>query len=399
MITKFNMPAKRMEKVYASVPRKILERARQLEKEGRKIIHLELGEPDFNTPAPIVESTVDALRNSKTHYESNRGNTMLRQKIAEDICRSQGLRYDPDEEILMAAGVAPGIFYSILAYIGKGDEVITFEPEFMNYDIDIMLAGGTNVPIVLCAENGFQIDPSEVEKAITPRTKMMIINNPHNPTGVVHKADILERLAKLAVQYDLLVVTDEVYEKIVYDGVKAVSIAAFPGMRQRTILLNGFSKAYAMTGWRMGYIAADAGLMTPILRIHQYLATCIPTFTQAGLAERMDDPMCIQDIDHMVSVFQERRDLVVSMLEGIPNIAFVKPQGAFYLMVDISKTGLTGMEFAGRLLEEENVALSPACAFGKSFDDYIRISYATSKEELITGLTHIGYLVEKLTQH
>ncbi len=369
-----------------------------MEKEGRKIVHLELGEPDFNTPAPIVESTIAALREHKTHYESNRGNAKLRQKIAADIFSCQGVSYDPNEEILMAAGVAPGIFYSIMAFVGEGDEVITFQPEFMNYDIDIMLAGGKKVPIALQAENGFRINPDEVEKAITPNTKMMIINNPHNPTGVVHEAEVLEKLAALAVKYDLLVVTDEVYDKIVYDGKKAVSIATFPGMRERTILLNGFSKAYAMTGWRMGYIAADKGIMTPILRVHQYLATCIPSFTQAGLAESMDDPESLKCIDEMVETFAQRRDLVVSMLEDIPNVTFVKPQGAFYIMVNIAKTGLSGMDFAMRLLEEENVALSPACAFGQAYDDFIRISYATSMEDLKLGLTNFGRFIKRMTE-
>ena len=396
MEKKYCVPAERMKNVYASVPRKILERARVLEKDGRKIVHMEIGEPDFNSPLPIIHSTVEALQANKTHYESNRGNLVLRKKIAAAILKDQGISYDAEEEILMAAGVAPGNFYSIMAFVGEGDEVITFAPEFMNYDIDVMLAGGTNVIIPLKAENAFQIDLAEVEKAITPKTKMIIINNPHNPTGVVHDEEILKGLAELAVKYDLLVLSDEVYDKIVYDGRKAVSIASFPGMKERTILLNGFSKAYAMTGWRMGYVAADRSLMTPILRVHQYLATCIPTFTQAGLAESMDAPESLESIKKMVSTFELRRNTLLELLDQIPEVTYVKPSGAFYVMIDVSRLKLTDMDFAMRILEEEGVALCPATAFGKQYSNFVRISYATSMEDIKLGLERFARFVKKV---
>ena len=200
MDKKCSVPAKRMENVYASVPRKILERARQLEKQGRTIAHMEIGEPDFDTPRPIIDATIAAMNANKTHYESNRGNALLRKKICDEIYKSQGLQYDPDEEILMTAGVAPGIFYSVMAFAGEGDEVITFGPAFMNYDVDIMLAGATNVSVPLKPENGYKIDLADLEAAITPKTKMIIVNNPHNPTGVVHSEESLRGVAELAIK-------------------------------------------------------------------------------------------------------------------------------------------------------------------------------------------------------
>jgi len=397
MGSKFNIPAHRMDNVYPSIPRKIHDRALAMEREGKTIIHFELGEPDFDTPAPIVSSTIDALKANKTHYESNMGNLKLRTKIAEDIKERHGLSYNPEKEILMTEGVSPCILYSIMAYTQPGDEVITFGPVFINYDVDLMFSGAKNVVIPLSAENGFKINPDDVRAAITPATKMIIINNPNNPTGVVYPPEILEELAKIAVENDLLVVSDEVYDQIVYDGKVVKSIATFPGMRERTIILNGFSKVYAMTGWRMGYIAADEGLMTPLLRFHQYAVVCIPTFSQAGLAESMDNPECIKARDEMVKMFEQRRDKLVELLSDIEEVSFVKPEGAFYMLVDISKLGISDMDFAMRLLEEEHVAVSPASAFGAGYSNFIRISYANSIENICLGLECFKRFVKKLS--
>ncbi len=392
----FYSSARRVECMDFSPVRKVLDRAKELERTGRSIVHFEIGEPDFNTPGDIINATITAMKNNMTHYGPNRGLPVLRKAICKKLAEDNQLDYDPDEEIIVTVGAAEAVLNTILAFIDEEDEVIVFTPAFMNYRNLIKMAGGKVVPIPLREENGFQINASEVRAAITPKTRMILVNNPHNPTGTVFSEDVLREIANIAVENDLLVLSDEIYERIVYDGAKSVSMASFDGMKKRTITINGFSKSHAMTGWRLGYLAADKKLIPPILKLHQYVTTCAPTFLQSGVADAMETEKCKQDIELMVKTFASRRRLLLDGLSGIDGLTITEPKGAFYVFVNVSGTGLNGEEFATRLLENNGVALVPGVGFDSTFVDYVRISYATSESQIQEGLKRMKEFVENL---
>lgn len=385
--------AERMANVKPSPIRKVLEQAKQMQKDGRDIIHLEIGEPDFCTPAPIVEAAMRYMQAGETHYTANRGVPELLAAVSRDLEKRHHIRYLPQEEIIITVGVAEALFDAIFAYINPGDEVIGFTPAFMNYPMDLSMAGATYVPIPLREADGFQADSQELEAKITEKTRMLILCNPCNPSGAVFDDESLRRIAEIAIRYNLLVISDQIYDRLIYDIDHVTSIASLPGMRERTFLLNGFSKAYAMTGWRVGYLAADKTLISPILRVHQYLTTCLPGFVQKAIAEKLDDPETEKIVCDMVDTFRERRDVLVALLQEVPNVSFSIPQGAFYLMLNVSATGLDGEAFAARLLEEQGVALVPAVAFGEDYRSYVRISYANSVEAIRDGVRRIQEFV------
>ena len=388
--------SQRLEQVRFSPVRKVLERTIELENAGMDTIHFQIGEPDCNTPQPIVDATIRALRNNMTHYGPNRGLLLLRQEIAKHLSSYNKLQYNFETEILITVSGAEAIFDSIMAFVNPGDEVIIFSPAFMNYKNVIHIAGGIPIEIPLRKENNLQIDPNEVQKHITPKTKMLILNNPSNPTGVVYTDEVLGELARIVVDNGLLVLSDEMYDQILYDGTSVTSIAAFDGMRDHTITMNGFSKTFAMTGWRLGYLAAPETLIPHLLKMHQYETTCAPTFIQQGVAEAMNLPETQSIVCQMVESFSKRRKLVLDGLAAIPGITFAEPKGAFYVFPDVSGTGLSGKEFAERLLEEEGVATVPGAGFAESASDHIRISFATSEADIIKGLDRIAKFVAKL---
>lgn len=388
--------AVRLDSMAFSPVRKVLEKAQELEKQGRSIIHFEIGEPDFDTPIEIIEAAKQGLSEKLTHYGPNRGLPALRDAIARKLNKENDLSYDPDTEILVTVGAAEAILDAILAYIDPGDEVIVFTPAYMNYYNMITMAGGTVVEIPLREEEGFQVNPAALAEKITPRTKMLIINDPQNPSGTTYDAGVLEKIAKIVVDYDLLVLSDEIYERITYNGVKHTSIATFPGMKERTLVINGFSKAYAMTGWRVGYVAAEASLILPILKIHQYNTTCLPIFIQKGLAETMNSESCNMQIDAMVERFRNRREILLNKLRQSPRLSIPEPGGAFYVFVNVSKTGMNGEQFAQQLLQEQGVAVVPGGGFGSDFKNYVRISYATADENVAEGAARICAFVEGL---
>lgn len=385
--------ADRLEQVYFSPIRQVEEKANALAKEGHPVIKFSIGEPDFNTPEPIKAATIQAIKENKTHYASNRGLLELRQCIAQKLKENNGLEYDPETEILVTSGGAEVINDAFLAVLNPGDEVIVFTPAFMNYENLIHLCGAKMVGIPLKEENGFQIDPAAVKARITERTRMIVLNNPSNPLGIVFKEEVLEEIAKIAVQYNLLVFTDEMYNEILYDGVVCRSIASFPDMKIRTITMNGFSKTYAMTGWRVGYVAADSRVISNILKVHQYATTCSPTFIQYGLAAAMNSPETVSEVKKMVQVFDHRRKLVMAGLDKIGKLTYIVPEGAFYIFVNVSQTGMDGDEFASKLLNEFYVATVPGTKLGDWCKDYIRISYATSDQNLEEGLSRMDRFV------
>ena len=387
--------ANRLEEMYFSPIRQVGERAAALAEQGQPVISFSSGEPDFNTPEPIKAATIQAIEHNKTHYAPNRGILSLRKAIAAQLRTVVGVEYDPVSEILLTAGGAEAINNAFLAVLNPGDEAIVFTPAFMNYENLISMCGATMVNIPLRKENGFQIDPQELAEHISSKTKLIILNNPCNPTGVVYTVETLEKVANLAKEHDLLVFSDEIYNQITYDGVSCPSIASFPGMKERTILMNGFSKAYAMTGWRLGYLAADSRMLSNLLKVHQYTTTCAPTFIQEGLAETMNAPETMAEVKQMVAAFDRRRKLLMQGLDAIGNLEYIKPQGAFYIFIDVSKTGMDGAEFARRLLEERYVACVPGSKLGGHCGNFVRISYATSDENIKEGLARIDEFLNK----
>ncbi|HSB67723.1 MAG TPA: pyridoxal phosphate-dependent aminotransferase [Candidatus Methylomirabilis sp.] len=381
-------PASRMELVPFSGIRKVFERAKALEREGRPVIFLETGRPDFDTPRHIKEAAKRALDAGDVHYTSNYGTAELRAAIAEKLRRENGLRYDPGTEILVTIGAAEAILDVFLSVLNPGDEVLYPEPSWLNYMAAARLAGAIPVPIPLRESNGYQIDVDEVRERITPRTRLLVVVSPHNPTGTVQSPDTLRRLADLANRCDLLVMSDEIYERITYDGQAHLPLASCPGMRDRTVTINGFSKAFSMTGWRLGYAAAPPPLIQAMNRVHQYNVSCACAFAQAGAVAALTGP---QDcVTAMVAEFKRRRDLVVPAVNAVPGLSCLKPGGAFYVWVNISRTGVSSEEFSLKLLEGAHVSSVPGTVFGESGQGYIRFSYANAYERLEEAMRRLA---------
>ncbi len=388
--------AKRLEKVEASPIRTILDRAAVLRSEGKPVIPFSAGEPDFNTPTDIKEATIRAITNNQTKYTSNRGYPGLRKVLKDYIQRETGVEYDPETEILVTSSAAEALNNTIMSFVDDGDEVIVLTPAFISYKCLVNMCGAKYIDIPMDPEKGFQVDLDQIKAAITDKTKMLILNNPSNPTGAVFSKESLAEICKLAVEKNFLVLADEIYSRLVYDGAEFHSVASFPGMRDHAIVISGFSKTFAMTGWRVGYIATDAKLAARILRTHQYSTTCSPTFIQVALAETMDTPRTRKQVEEMIEAFANRRKLIMSLLDEIPGLSYVKPYGAFYIMVDVSGLGMTSTEFAQKLLEEKYVATVPAVGLDDKTSKFVRFSYATSEENIQEGLRRVKELVQEL---
>ena len=382
--------AKRLEKVEASPIRTILDRAAVLRGEGKPVI------PFFNTPTDIKEATIRAITNNQTKYTSNRGYPALRKVLQDYIQRETGQEYDPETEILVTSSAAEALNNTIMTFVDEGDEVIVLTPAFISYKCLVNMCGAKYIDIPMDPEKGFQVDIEAVKAAVSDKTKMLILNNPSNPTGAVFSREVLEEICKLAVERNFLVLSDEIYSRLVYDGAQFHSVASFPGMRDRAVIISGFSKTFAMTGWRVGYIATDAKLAARILRTHQYSTTCSPTFIQVALAESMDTPRTRKQVEEMIQAFANRRKLIMKLLDEIPQLSYVKPYGAFYIMVDVSGLGMTSTEFAQKLLEEKYVATVPAVGLDDKTGKFVRFSYATSEENIQEGLRRIKEMVEEL---
>jgi aminotransferase len=381
------VPAERMSLVPFSGIRRVFERAKALEREGRPVIFLETGRPDFDTPAHIKEAAKRALDAGRVHYTSNYGIPELRAAIAEKLKRDNGLTYDPDAEIIVTVGAAEAVFDAFLAFLNPGDEVLYPEPSWLNYAAAARLAGAVPVPVPLHESNGYQIDPEEVRRRITSRTRLLMIVSPHNPTGAVQASDTLRSLADLAVRCNLLVVSDEIYERIIYDDRVLVSAASYPGMSERTLTINGFSKAFSMTGWRLGYAAGPPHMIQTMNRVHQYNVACACSFAQEGAVAALRGPQ--HCVTAMVAEFKRRRDLMVPALNAIGGLSCPTPGGAFYLWVNIRGLGVTSEDFSLRLLERASVSSVPGTVFGASGEGYVRFSYANSYDRLTEAIQRI----------
>ena len=385
--------AKRMESLPFSEIRAVMEKATKMQQAGENVIHLEIGRPDFDTPEKIKEAAYESLKAGHVFYTSNYGIPALRKEIAKWETEHHGVQYDADE-VLVTVGVGEATYASMAAFLEDGDEVLVPNPVWLNYIHVPSSLGAVPVTYNLKEENNYQIDMEELESKITDKTKMIVIVNPSNPTGGVLSRETLEKLSQLAIKNDLLVVADEIYSQLVYDDTKHVSIASLPGMKERTITLGGFSKAYSMTGWRLGYMCAPRGIIAACVRVHQYTITCASSFVQEAAVTALRD--CADDVEAMRQEYQRRKDYAVKALNEINGISCNDPQGAFYIFVNVKSLGMSSMEVAEYFLEEANVAMVPGSAFGSEGEGYLRVSYACSYEDLQEAIRTIKEAVEKL---
>jgi len=356
------------------------------------VISLGVGEPDFKTPYSIRRAGIESLEKGRTWYTANAGLLELRRQIAAYLRRRFALSYEEDA-ILVTVGGSEAIDLCIRACLDPGDEVLIPEPSFVCYDPITRLAGGVPVPIVTRAEEGFRLTPEALEAAITPRTKVLVLPYPNNPTGAIMKKEHLEALVPILLRHNILVLSDEIYAELTFEG-KHVSIASLPGMAERTVVVNGFSKAYAMTGWRLGYAAGPREVIKVMTKLHQFAIMCAPTTSQYAAIEAMKN--CDDEIERMAVQFGMRRGLMVGSLNRM-GLACADPLGTFYVFPSIRSTGLSSDEFCERLLREQKVAVVPGNAFGKSGEGYVRISYSYSVDHLIEALRRIEVFVEGQT--
>lgn len=364
----------------------VLAKAQALEARGMNVVHLEIGEPDFDTPKNIRDAAARALDKGYTHYCNSQGIIPLREQVAREFEKTRGIKVDP-ERVIITPGAKPIMFYSILALLQEGDEAIYPNPLFPIYESMIEFTGARAVAVPLREELDFRFDIDELKSKVTPRTKLIVLNSPHNPTGSVLTEGDIKAIAEIAREYDITVLSDEVYEYIIYEG-KHHSIASLPGMLDRTILLSGFSKTYAMTGWRMGYAVVPEALVHPIVRLISNSISCTPPFIQYAGIEALTGPQ--QSVLQMVGEFRRRRDLIVDGLNQIPGISCVRPRGAFYVFPSIKKLDIDCSQFAEYLLKEHGVAALPGTHFGRYGDGYLRFSYANSQENIKKALERVA---------
>jgi aminotransferase len=355
------------------------------------VISLGIGEPDFDTPPAIVRAGIHSLNAGETHYTSNSGIRELRAALAEHLERLYGLRYDPETELLITVGVSEALYLALAATVDPGDEVMVPEPCFVSYNPEVIFAGGVPLNLRTSVENGFQLLASQVEEAITDRTKTLLLAYPNNPTGAVMTRERLLDIAGLAEKRDLLVISDEIYDRLVY-GMEHTCFAALPNMRQRTILLGGFSKSYAMTGWRIGYAAAPAEILAAMRKVHQYTIMSAPTTAQYAALEALRHGE--EAMEEMRARYDRRRRLIVDGLNNI-GLACFEPRGAFYAFPSIATTGMSDEEFSERLLMEEKVACVPGSAFGTCGAGHVRCSYATSYNHIEQALERMARFAQR----
>lgn len=383
-----NYVAERVKLIEESATIAIANKAKQMMREGIDVIELGGGDPDFDTPTHIVEAAVRAVRSGHTHYGLSRGSLELRQAISDKLGRENGIQADPEKEILVAPGGKQAILYAVLTTIGPGDEVLIPEPYWVSYPAIVKLAGGHVVSVPIDPNTGFRVTAGDIAAQITPRSKMLIITNPNNPTGVVLTEREMLEIAEVVEKYDLLVICDEVYEKIIYDGVTFRSLASMDGIKDRIVTINGFSKTYAMTGWRLGYMVGPAWLITQALKVQQQSATCVCSFAQHGGVAALNGPQdCVRE---MVSEYQRRRDEMVSSLNATGILRCRKPEGTFYLWVDASQLGKSSAEIAHLLLERARVTSTPGPAFGTSGRGFMRMNFAVPTARLQEAVQRIA---------
>jgi aspartate aminotransferase len=384
--------AERMSRLGTETAFEVLARAKALEREGKEIIHLEIGEPDFATPRNIIDASIKALNDGYTHYGPSAGILELREVIAKYISESRKIKVNP-EQVVVTPGGKPIMFYAILALVNEGEEVIYPNPGFPIYESVIDFIGAKPVPIKLREENDFRLDTQELKKLVSKKTRMIIINSPQNPTGGILTHQDLKEIAEIAINNDIIVLSDEIYSRIIYEG-EHHSITQFRGMQERTILLDGLSKTYAMTGWRIGYGVMKEELAVMVAKLMTNSNSCTATFTQRAAIEAISGKQ--DEVDKMVAEFKKRRDIIVKGLCSIPRIGCASPKGAFYVFPNTQKIGMDTKKLADYLLYEAGVAVLSGTSFGIYGDGYLRLSYANSIENIEKGLERIKQALQKI---
>ncbi|RKZ04057.1 MAG: pyridoxal phosphate-dependent aminotransferase [Candidatus Hydrothermota bacterium] len=369
-----------------------LAKAKKLEASGVDVVHFEIGEPDFDTPRNIKEAAKRALDEGYTHYTPSQGIPELREAIAEHERDYKGIPVDPSR-VVVSPGAKVMIMFALQVLVNEGDEVIYPDPGYTAYKGLIMLAGGKPVPLELRAEEGFEVNAERLESLVTSNTKLIILNSPGNPTGNISRKHELDEIARIALERGLYVISDEVYSRIIYDG-EHLTIASIPGMMERTVIVDGFSKTYAMTGWRLGYGIMPEEMVRPLVRLQSNSVSCATAFVQKAGVEALRGDQ--GPVEEMVAEFRRRRDRIFELLGEIPHVKARKSEGAFYVFLDIRELGMSSREFASYLLEKHGVCLLPGDLFGERGEGYVRISYATSMENIEKGIERIARAVREI---
>ena len=386
--------AKRMDELAPSGIRKVNEKALAMERAGETVIHFELGRPDFDTPEYIKKACIADIEKGDVFYTSNFGTMELREAIAWKLKTQNNVDYKPSE-IIVSVGLSEAVFDVMTAILDEGDEILVPNPGWLNYLNVPKLLGATPITYTLKEENDYQIDLDEIRAKVTPRTKAMVLITPSNPTGGVLAENVLKELAEIAVKNDIMVISDEVYERLLYDDAKHISIASLPGMKERTILINGFSKSYAMTGWRLGYACGPEVIIKQMLKIHQFAIMCAPTTSQYAAVEALRNGD--EDVAKMREEYNGRRRYLMHRFQEM-GLSCFEPFGAFYVFPCIKEFGMTSEEFATKLLNSQKVAVVPGTAFGDCGEGYLRISYAYSLEDLKKALDRMEIFIQELRE-
>jgi len=384
--------AQRMSRLGTETAFEVLVKARVLEAQGKNIIHLQIGEPDFDTPMNIKVAAKKALDDGFTHYSPSAGLIQARTAIARHVSETRGIKVSP-EQVVITPGGKPIMFFTILACVDEGEEVIYTNPGYPIYESAIEFVGAKAIALPLKEEKGFSFDLEDLKRLITKKTRMIILNSPQNPTGGILTESDLRGIAELVREHELIVLSDEIYSRIMYDGHKAVSIASLPGMQERTVILDGLSKTYAMTGWRVGYGVMPEDLAKLIAKLQVNVTSCTASFSQIATIEALTGPQ--KDVEEMVAEFKRRRDFIVAGLNAIPGIRCHKPLGAFYVFPNITGTGIKSGVLADRLLNEAGVACLSGTAFGRFGEGYLRFSYANSIPNIEKALDRIKQILKR----
>ncbi len=388
-----NRIAARMSLLAPSGIRKVNEKALAMERAGESVIHFEIGRPDFDTPDYIKRACEESLKKGEVFYTSNFGDMGLREAVAEKLTHENQVAYKP-AEVLVTVGLSEAVFDVLCTILDPEDEILVPDPVWMNYLNVPRLLGATPVTYALREDNDYQVDLAEVRRKITNRTKALVLVTPNNPTGGVLSGQTLRGLAEIAVEKDILVIADEIYERLIYDDARHISIASLPGMKERTFTLNGLSKAFSMTGWRVGYVAAPEEYIMALNKIHQHNTTCAPSFVQKAAIVALRDEQ--NEVTDMVSEYQRRRDYAVAAINAMPGLSCRCPKGAFYIFINIRSLGRPSAEVAEILLDQAKIALVPGDVFGPGGEGYLRMSFANSYENIVEGCKRLRQAVATL---
>ncbi len=383
------MISKRVDEIPFSGIRKFFD----LVEKSKDVVSLGVGEPDFPTPDPIKSKAIDTIENDSTTYTSNYGLFELREQISKKLKKDNKISVNPETQVLVTTGTSEALDLVFRAILDPGDEVLVPEPSYVSYKPCVWFAHSKPVPVPMREENDFRVRPEDIKKRITKKTRAIIVASPNNPTGSVLTKKDLEEIADIAIEHDLMVVSDELYEKLIYDGMKHYSIGSFKGMEKNVVTINGFSKAYASTGWRVGYAAGNSEIIEAMMKVHQYTMLCAPTISQYAALAAFG---CEKYVKEMVQEYDKRRRLLVKGLNELKNVSCIMPKGAFYAFPNIKKTGLTSENFGERLLNKAGVAAVPGSTFGESGEGYIRCSYSVSRETIEEALERMRKFTNNL---